>query len=369
MFTKDDTIRYFMLTYCYTKWWYSDPVCKEYFNKKCHEQKQGSFTDDCKAIGLKKFKSKYDGRVCLKSFFSRMTIANRDSLETETQPSGLDYSILKPIVNYTSVLILLIMMVWMSRYHEVQSDQWDTDYTTASDYSVLLKGLPKKDIRKAFNQINIKMQIESRLRSEGLNITDMSFVYDTEEFLKLKKEYTDAKTELAKQQFLEASPEFNKEEDKELLEKIPKKVEKLKKQILKEKERFDDFYAEGMTGAVFVSFLTSKEASEFYERYKKTGFFYKRFQCAGYQKEVLEVKFPAVSKNSLNTGDEEFEVIDKIYKLYAEKPPEPGDVIWENQGYTSDQKFWRRNVVNLLTLLVFGIGFILLMGLKLAFVS
>ena len=362
VFKKEDTIKYFMIAYCYTKWWRPDEDCKQYLNKACH--KQINYTKDCKEIGLRKFESSYDGMVCVKNFFTSMTVANRDTLETETPPEGDKYAVLKPTVVWGTLLSMLVMLVWKSNQNKVLSTKWDSEYTTDSDYSVLVKGLPNNQELKTFDKVNIKTILEKKLKAEGYDVTHMNFVYDTEEFLKLRQQYTNAKTKLVKNEFLGVQDGEDAGEHRQLVAEAPKEVEKLKKLISEQKARFDDSFGEGMVGAVFISFLTSDQARSFMSKHKERGLLYQMFRCFGYQNQPFEVTIPEDGQGGQGEGGIE----PQVYKLYAEMPPEPGDVRWENQAYTQSQRFWRKIVVNILTLVVFIIGFMLLMGLKLAVV-
>ena len=75
------------------------------------------------------------------------------------------------------------------------------------------------------------------------------------------------------------------------------------------------------------------------------------------------------SQDEVEEGQDPEKLMPEVYRLHAVLPAEPSDVNWENQAYTGVQIFFRRSVVYFLTFVVFVVGFILLMGLKLLFVS
>ena len=274
MFTKDDTIKYFMLTYCYTKWWIHDEECEAYFSHGC--QKKQTYTDACRVIGLKQFKDTFDGRVCIKNFLSQMTIANRANLEDTAEDPR--YVIFRPAVNFITVLLIFAMLVWKSHNNEVLNKDWDQKYTTVTDYSVLLKGLPDAEKIDKFENANIKRILERKLRAEGYQITQINFIYDTEEFLKLKKRFVEEKTKLAKQQYLEERANVNLDENEELVSKSSLGVAMMKNLLTKQQANFDDSHPKGMVGAVVISFLSAANAHAFMKKHKKEASF---INCLG----------------------------------------------------------------------------------------
>ena len=372
LFTKEDTIRYFMLTYCYTKWWINDPECKVYFDKNCHKLEKS--TDECKAIGLKQFIDTYDGRVCIKTFFSKMTIANRGNLESSSL--GLGYPILRPFVNFCTLFIMFFMLVWKAHQNQLFSCNWDSEHTTDSDYSVLLQGLPTGDKIDKFGDIDVRTILEKKFKAEGYNIASMNFIYDTEKFLDLKKRYIEEKIKLAKKDYI-AFREGGKDssyEDKRLLNNQESIATAMMKSLLtKQEKEFHKSHPKEMVGAAFISFVTAKEARRFLKRHKKRGYFYESFGCFGYQNHPFEVTIPEVMKaetpSERKDGEKVRYLLPEPYQLYAEMPPEPSEVIWENQDYTKVEVFWRRIAVLFMTFLVFVVGFMLLMGLTIIFVS
>ena len=356
MFTKDDTVRYFMLSYCYTKWWIHDDECNAYFAKGC--QKLKIYTDECKAISLKQFKDTYDGRVCIKNFFSQMTIANRANLkDTAGDPR---YVIIRPVINYVTVFVILIMLIWKSHNNEVLNLVWDKNYTTVTDFSVLIKGLPDADKIDRFNDVDVRRSLDNELRRRGYNITQMSFVYDTEEFIRLKEKYSEERTEMAKEEYKDRQ-KAHYNENLPLISRKSLGVAMMKDLVDQQQENFDSAHPRGMTGAVIVSFMYADQAHEFLSRHKKRGRLFDLFGFGGSQNQPFEVRIPDEQTYSGARPE--------VYQLYAEEPAEPSDVIWENQAYSGAELFFRRAVVNILTILVFVIGFFALMSLKLAFVS
>ena len=355
-----------MLSYCYTKWWVHDPECDAYWKDNCH--KQDILTEKCRKIAIQQYKSTYQGRACIKSFWSKMTIANRGVEKSGSE--GLGYVLFRPFVNYATVFILFALMIWKSHNNEVINNEWDTEFTTDSDYSVLLKGLPNNEKLDKFDNINIKKILQKRLKQEGYEVTQMNFIYDTEKFLNLKQKYTDEMTELAKKRYRDRLQGLeNSNENQELLVRTPGEIDRLKDELLRQKDLFDDSHGDGMVGSVFISFKTAKQARQFMSHYKKRGVLYDLLGCCGSQNRPFEVTIPEeVLTRSEAERQGQQQLLPEEYRLFAEMPPEPGDVMWENLAYKPYEIFWRKGLVNLLSLVVFLLGFSLLIGLEILFV-
>ena len=380
-FNKEDTIRYYMLAYCSTKWLIREPECDAYWDNNCHTAKV--LTEKCKEIGIKEYSSTYEGRACKKSFWSTMTVVNRDAEDLDYK--GLGYNLLRPILNYATVLIMFGLLIWKSHKNEIDNIKWDSKYTTGTDFSVLLNGLPNITKHDRFEGSNIKDILAKKLKDEGYEVTQMCFIYNTEKFLELKQDYTVKMTELAKKRFKEEEAKKKKKEGKKeveltdlantedeekntkthkLLKKAEDDVEELKHELLWERLSFHDSFGEGMIGSVFVSFKTAHKAQEFMTYYKRRGFLYNILGCCGFQNQPFVVTIPArVRENG------EYVTRNEEFNLFAEMPPEPGDVIWENLAYKPYEIFWRKGWVIFVSFLVFLIGFSLLILLNLWTVS
>ena len=284
-FTKDDTIRYFMLGYCYTKFWLGEEECKAYSKKDCRE----NFTDECRQIALRKFKQTFDGRVCIKNFFSQMTIANRANLvDTQEDPK---YVILRPLLKYITFFVILVMLVWKSYHNELLNLNWDKNFATVTDYSVLIKGLPKAEKIDKFDGVNVKKILSEELKRQGYNITQMNFVFDTEEFLALKKKYTEERTKIAKEEYKDVVIDLNSDNEVKRLTSSSN-LNKIKSEIIDQQKKFNQEQPKGMVGAVIVSFLTAGEAYNFLESHQLRRRYYEIFGCIGKQSKPLEVRFP-----------------------------------------------------------------------------
>ena len=368
--TKDDnTLRYFMAGYCYTKFWRKSQECKAYFNKGCDYQSGDEFTEICREIALNKFKQTFDGRVCIKDFFSQMTIANRaNRVDTQEDPK---YVILRPLLNYVTFFVILVMLVWKSHHNEMFNLKWDSNYTTVTDYSVLIKGLPKAEKIDKFEGVNVRKILSEKLEKEGYIVTKMSFVFNTRRFLNLKQDYIKEKTKVAKEEYQEIVIELNSpNEYKKLTTSGP--LIKMKSQLAAYQERFsEEGDPKGLVGAVIVSFMRAEEAHRFLQEHKKRGRIFDFCGLGGRQRKPLEVTIPEkeITRNPL-PGEEQAAktLVPEVYSLFAEEPAEPSDVIWENQAYSNASIFWRKRVVHILSFFTFALGFLALMSLKLFFV-
>ena len=102
-----------------------------------------------------------------------------------------------------------------------------------------------------------------------------------------------------------------------------------------------------MTGKAYVSLSSSLDAYNIKKKFKKKGIIYNFFGIFPYQESYYNL-----------------DVEGEVFKLGVEEASEPIDIIWENLNYSDRNRFFRRAISSLLSILVVILLFSLLFHLK-----
>lgn len=115
----------------------------------------------------------------------------------------------------------------------------------------------------------------------------------------------------------------------------------------KKGKQFENGKAKGFQGSAYVSFKTSKEANKFLRKYRLSGYFTELTGLGGKHKHSLKMKI----------GSKEF-------KMHAENPAEPSEILWMNQAYGYYDRYLRLIVVRIIAYIAIVLGLIILAYLK-----
>lgn len=367
LFKSRQNLDNFMKYFCSFKWYTKDDECENFEKKDCYKY----YTEECQAAALEKFKKVYEERVCYKSTINVLSEGNRavlsnDAAKEESEIEELKF--LRKIGEYIKIFVfflLFLMIIHIQFYHEKMTRIHDSKNLTVEDFSVKLIGLPSgKGLEGVNNMIEIvKNKIEKSGRREKYNVTQVNFVYDTEEYMNVRKELHDVILEEQKFKFIDDDSEFGHVDDNNNNENMPLNVEgkysdfgKAKEDKLRILSVYEKKYSEGaaelLTGKAFVSFGSIQEA----ERFLKERYDYNLFRLCC-----------RIGDSRFYRGPLKFSLKGKNFKVYALDPEEPNDIIWENQSISWFTLTIRWVIGLLLSLLVLIFGFLIVLTMSVLF--
>lgn len=135
------------------------------------------------------------------------------------------------------------------------------------------------------------------------------------------------------------------EEDEALFDKDWEDARTLKEEIEDQEFKFDTFDSNSFKGEALVSFLYAKDRDEILTRFQLEGAL-KNFGIGKAQEKLF------FTANGIST------------RIKVEPAPEPQDIIWENFGLSQKARLARQIVSTILSYLILGIGFCLVLALK-----
>ena len=349
--SKTKNLEIFMLTFCYTKWYLKDDDCTTYLKDlHCRE----NFSSQCHKLAITKFKKEYDSKICVKNAFTRASLGNRINLKEQNEKSKF-YSKYRSYVDIICVFVMYYVFIWMRQNLMYSANTFDKIYTTVNDYTVIIKGLPYGNM---LNRVHVDLNkiLNDLFKEKGFTVTQINFVYDTEQYLSTKEEYLKDRQEINKKKYTARKKELEDKgldnDNTPLLDKEDFSTMLISNVLKAQEQQFDLGNPKDMVGIAFVSFEYADQAEKVLKDYGPKGFMNSIKSC-----------FSESSSLSLEIQDQ------PNYPLVALPAPEPRDIIWENQAYTYWQLFWRRNLSNLISILVFFIGLIGITYIKILFVS
>lgn len=215
----------------------------------------------------------------------------------------------------------IMVQIWAVYYRHKVRDYRKTCFTPKS-YTVWIKGLPKFLNESDYN---IKKIIRQSVEEDGFSVTQVSCVYDTVEYTKLRMKLRKDKVKLAKELYKFKEDLYEKLEDKEKgtkkIKETADKIESDEFELDKMEVDFDGKLTPKFTGHAFISFNTKSEKKTFERKHKMTGCCYKTCGCFGKINEPFKLKdFPFK------------------YEAYVMKAPEPNDIYWESLSYKTNTR-------------------------------
>jgi len=143
------------------------------------------------------------------------------------------------------------------------------------DYTVELVGLPRE---KNIPGYNIKDSIKDLFLSKGLDVLNISMVYDTDEFEKKQNELREKRTELVKKVYKQKNGLLTRKsvtcccskdttEFEQETEDLQYDINRLKKETDSIERTFDNEIVKSFQGVAFVFFNTQVEQNEAIERF------------------------------------------------------------------------------------------------------
>lgn len=349
----------FMITYCSTKHLLKEKTCQEYESLKCSSSSSSSSKDThnpkCPALAFQKYRAIFKSKVCRAGIISRLSKGN--NLFTRTNSQGWTPSI-KNILNTITIGLLSFLMLFLSYKVQIEACIYDNKQVTVADYSVKIIGLPKK--LKNFNSQNqtdnskklediVKQKIEN---STGYKITQVNMCYDIKEFLDTKKKYIKLKEAYDKALNLKnRSIKISNKSSSSSSVLSPEYIAKFKAldtKMIKMQSKFDHEYPEKMEGSAIISFDTEPSSEEFTDSNNLSGVLYNLFG-------LFPSRTGGIKVESQEYGN---------FTIYAEKAPEPKDIIWLNQGYSRFEITLRTCISYGLATLFLITGFLIISFLK-----
>ena len=257
-----------------------------------------------------------------KSWFVELSLANsNDKIGTTSQ-----WKEAQMIVNFFTILLLLIYLQFFRRAQRKTAFECDFKNLTPSDYTVKVSGLPLN-----FLDYELKEHFKKVGGTElNVNVVKINKTYAIGQYIKLMEEKTkmlnekrnlqellnyktdainsEATTQKVKNTYKGELDGLNKKiaDKSELLEKLEEKVKNERITLIKTYVKF--------TGTAYVTFETPEQARFVKRKLKKT---FKQ------KMNMLFNKGYQFDPNHFYQGKR---------LIYAERAPEPNDIIWENLG-------------------------------------
>lgn len=248
----------------------------------------------------------------------------------------------------TFLALLVLRIVWFRFARKKESDL-DSELTTPKDYSLMITGLPRdvteKEIRRTFE--NYALKKGNSLMNK--RVYRVNFAYYIGDFIKIARE----KNESVKFMFKEKRKAFK---DKVLIKQEENKIKKLDKQLKLLKGRYTDLKNrknELFTGICFITFDSMKDKVAMKEAWKIN--FLGR----------ASLKYMKCLQRCYKTENERI----RGKAVIVREPPEPGDILWENLGTPFSILLKTRLVTFLLVVMLLGLSFGAILGLKYAQIS
>ncbi|KAL4444393.1 hypothetical protein ABPG74_016686 [Tetrahymena malaccensis] len=270
---------------------------------------------------IKKLEAKgvhVSSKECVVDLISIFTIANKKQ--------KVDYADIQDILNFTTILVLMILLFFFRKEQKEIDSQCDMAELTPADYTILVRNLPvnttKKDIREFF-------EAEKNLFSQKLTVTEVNFSFDLQE-------------RVAKQQHLQQLIE----EKKKCLSKLnynddfKVEAEKWDKAIEKEQINFE-----------LINLKIENDPTKF------TGYAFVSFQTEDQKQCVLQqasIPFWLEIINAIFFQNNDFKSLKfKDGFIEVSEAPEPLDIIWENLSLNERVKTMRRLLSFFITMILF----------------
>lgn len=276
------------------------------------------------------------------SWFVDLSLANNGDIDISIWKSA------QMIVNFCTIILILIYLQFFRRSQRKTAFECDFKSLTPSDYTLKVSGLP-------LNFLDYELKEHFQKMSEGvlkLNVVKINKTYAIGSYIKLLSEKNSVSLskrdiEETLNKLKEDTTPIKEKEIEKLTNIIKQKEEQLKNlndKVKEEKINLMKSYIK-FTGTAYVTFETPEQAQFAKRKLKKTFkqrmniFFHKGFQ--------FDLNHFYLGKTL----------------IYAERAPEPNDIIWENLGTSWIEKFKMQWWTHFYTLLVLVLCFFCIFGL------
>jgi hypothetical protein len=326
----------FLAIKCITSW--SDTRCKSLRDQGCITH----MTGDCVNKTLAFYKDEYPNTICRDSFFTRYTSANREVAEMHEY-----YIEPKKIIGWVCAIIGMAMIYLFHVRHYEEDEKLDANFTTIQDCSARLINIPKK-------VPDIINKIKESFREHNIELAQVCLLYDVEEFMSLKREFQQLLVKQAKQRYSEqqkVAATHDAQDSTPLLDRVEKEKTEVMNKIKALEGRFTEGANSTFIGQAYVSFKYSRDRDRCVAKFRPRGWKWKIFH--------LDPK-PTAGENGLKIKNEKGEE----QHMNVTSCAEPGDILWENLGYSRINILFRQSLSFLFTALIIVIDFIGIYALK-----
>ena len=326
----------FLAIKCITSW--SDKRCKSLIDQGCIT----SMTEACTNSTLQFYKDEYPNTICRDSIFTRYTSANREVAEMHEY-----YIEPKKIFGWVCAAIGMVMIFFFHLKHNEEDDKLDENFITIQDCSARLINIPTK-------VPDIIRKIKDSFMAHNITLAQVCLIYDVEEFVNLKREFQEVLNKQAKEKYVE---EKNRASSQKPQDQAPllDKYEKEKTEILNKMKALESNFTEGANskfmGQAYISFKYSKDRDATVRNFRPRGWKWRIFH--------LDPK-PTPDLPMLKIKNEKGE----DSHMNVTSCGEPGDILWENLGYSRFSILTRQSLSMLLTFFIIFIDFIGIYALK-----
>ncbi len=301
----------FLAIKCITSW--SDTRCKTLKDQGCIT----AMTEACTNSTLQFYKDEYPNTICRDSIFTRYTSANREVAEMNEY-----YIEPKKIVGWISAIIGMIMIYFFIN-------------------------IPTK-------VPDIITKIKESFRAHSIELAQVCLIYDVEEFMSLKKEFQEVLVKQAKQKYLDEQKAATSQQPQDkapLLDKFEKEKTEIMNKIKGLESKFSEGASSSFVGQAYISFKFSKDRDVATSTFRPRGWKWRIFHLDPKptpEGPILKIKNEKGEESHMNVTS----------------CGEPGDIIWENLGYSRVGTLIRQSLSLLLTFFIIIIDFIGIYALK-----
>lgn len=322
--------------------------CKIYRKEGCLEKPHDR---KCQMASNMFYEKKRVVGICDLNFINQISLSNR--VEKEDRTTWIDKVL--PYI-FTMVLCAMILGVLLfESWHEDYCRDLDNDTITRGDFALMMTGLPHGEEAEGFD---VEQAINDMVSSQGFEIQEVSFVFDTEKYESVKQNFWGEVQKQYKENYkmhqsgISVNPigVTSAERDLEGVALVDKSVDKiytLRDKVKEFEKRFVKKDPTLMIGKAFIMFNLTEDRDKFYERFKRVGFFYERFKYGHKTNEDLILNFNSEQR-----------------KVFVELPREPNDVIWQELKYSMTQKFIRSLFSFIVGSIIIGSGLYMVYYLK-----
>lgn len=292
--------------------------CNSYKAQNCYKK----FNTNCKQIAYKQIIDNLIKRSCTLAWGinnTKFTFGNNPYLST-VNSEEYDY------INIFTVLSIFGIIQIFAVFYRIVSSKYDENLTSCADYSCIIDGLPKNQKNPEWE---VRVEVKKLLEEHGYNVEQQVFIFCSEHFGRINNKIEKIQDELGQYLYkTKMNPELK--DNKELKKQLEKFFKKKKRLNKLEDEEFSYKCTEDFMGKIIVSFSTEEQRDRFYLNYKQDGFLFNHFGCCPNQKEKLQLNFADKKKSQ--------------FQLYSTLAPEPVDILWVGQNYSSAQRTCRKYV-------------------------
>ena len=258
----------------------------------------------------------------------------------------------------------LVQVIKVSDRDKLQNQQEIDEYSGVEKFKNLFKEkisdifLDKKE-KQEFNikQVNVCFKINEYLKKEGKLEKCNEYIEKIESLpYQIQKNEELGKKDKNRSYFYSPLSDFNIHwfEREKKLEDILEEKKNLEKEINILLEDSKKINMDKFAGAVIISFNTIKEKEEFLSNFPNN-FFVHLLNVVGKLRYFF--CFCCIKKIDNST-------FWKKKKIQIDEAPEPEDIVFENLEFTTMKKTYRVVGMNMISLLLIGIGFVIIFGLQ-----